>query len=77
LEYHQHLHDENWSKQETDRLFELCRRFDLRFVVIHDRWDQNQSKRSIEDLKERYYNICAVLAKVACCYCFQMNALFT
>jgi len=65
LEYHQHLHDENWSKQETDRLFEMCRRFDLRFVVIHDRWDHGQSKRSIEDLKERYYNICAVLAKVS------------
>lgn len=64
LEYHQHLHDENWSKHETDRLFELCRRFDLRFVVIHDRWDHGQSKRSIEDLKERYYNVCAVLAKV-------------
>jgi len=58
------LHDENWSKQETDRLFELCRRFDLRFVVIHDRWDDSQSKRSVEDLKERYYNICAILAKV-------------
>jgi len=65
LEYHQHLHDENWSKQDTDRLFELCRRFDLRFVVIHDRWEQHsQSKRSIEDLKERYYSVCALLAKV-------------
>jgi len=37
---------------------------------MHDRWDHNQSKRSIEDLKERYYNICAILAKVC-----QMNVL--
>jgi len=72
LEYHQHLHDDNWSKQETDRLFELCRRFDLRFIVIHDRWDHSQSKRSVEDLKERYYNICAILAKVVCWYVFQI-----
>jgi DNA methyltransferase 1-associated protein 1 len=64
LEYQQHLHDENWTKQETDQLFDLCRRFDLRFVVIHDRWDHAQSKRSVEDLKERYYNICAILSKL-------------
>lgn len=64
LDYQLHLHDENWTKQETDQLFDLCHRFDLRFVVIHDRWDHSKSKRSIEDLKERYYGICNTLAKV-------------
>ena len=65
LEYQQHLHDDNWTKQETDHLFDLCRQFDLRFVVIQDRWDKEKfSPRSVEDLKERYYNICNVLTKV-------------
>ncbi|XP_055890683.1 DNA methyltransferase 1-associated protein 1-like isoform X1 [Biomphalaria glabrata] len=65
LEYQQHLHDDNWTRQETDHLFELCRRFDLRFIIVHDRWDREKYKEhSVEDLKERYYNICNTLAKV-------------
>ena len=65
LEYQQHLHDDNWTRQETDHLFELCKRFDLRFVVMHDRWDREKySSRSVEDLKERYYSICSILTKV-------------
>lgn len=65
LEYQQHLHDDNWTRQETDHLFDLCKRFSLRFVVMHDRWDREKySNRSVEDLKERYYNICNTLTKV-------------
>ena len=65
LEYQQHLHDEHWTKQETDHLFDLCKRFDLRFVVMQDRWDRESfGNRSVEDLKERYYNICNILTKV-------------
>lgn len=65
VEYHQHLHDESWSRSETDHLLELCKRFDLRFIIVHDRWDtQRFSKRSVEDLKERYYHIANTLAKV-------------
>lgn len=64
-EYQQHLQLDNWSKQETDHLFDLCRQFDLRFTVIQDRWDSTKfSKRTIEDLKERYYDICNLLNKV-------------
>jgi DNA methyltransferase 1-associated protein 1 len=65
IEYTQHLHDENWTRLETDNLFDLAKRFDLRFVLMHDRWDRDRyPNRSIEDLKERYYNICNILAKV-------------
>mmetsp|Transcript_4725 Transcript_4725/g.11118 ORF Transcript_4725/g.11118 Transcript_4725/m.11118 type:complete len:603 (+) Transcript_4725:463-2271(+) len=39
LEYEQHLKDPSWSRAETDRLFDLCRRFDLRFLIIHDRFN--------------------------------------
>ncbi|XP_050674156.1 DNA methyltransferase 1-associated protein 1 [Leptidea sinapis] len=64
-EYNQYLKSEDWSQAETDHLMDLCQRFDLRFIVIHDRWDRAAFRdRSIEDLKERYYHICATLSKV-------------
>ncbi|KAG8192211.1 hypothetical protein JTE90_009971 [Oedothorax gibbosus] len=64
-EYLQHLQIEGWTQQETDHLFDLCQRFDLRFIVIQDRWDKSRfASRSVEDLKERYYNICNILAKI-------------
>ncbi|KAL5021544.1 hypothetical protein ScPMuIL_000699 [Solemya velum] len=65
LEYQQHLHDDNWTRQETDHLFDLCKRFDTRFIILHDRWDKEKyPNRSVEDLKERYYGICNILTKV-------------
>lgn len=42
-----------WTKEETDQLFDLCERFDLRFIVIADRFP---SSRTVEELKERYYS---------------------
>jgi hypothetical protein len=30
--------DEGWSREETDHMFDLLERFDLRFIVVHDRW---------------------------------------
>ena len=56
VEYTNHLTAEGWTKPETDHLLDLCNRFDLRFPVIHDRWDRTTYKtaRTIEDLKERY-----------------------
>lgn len=46
-EYQMYLHDDAWTKAETDHLFDLSRRFDLRFVVIHDRYDHQQFKVSV------------------------------
>jgi DNA methyltransferase 1-associated protein 1 len=37
-EYQQYLQDSEWSKAQTDFLFDLCQRFDLRFTVIFDRF---------------------------------------
>lgn len=60
------MHNDSWSRQETDHLFDLCRRFDLRFIVIRDRWDRSRfPDRSVEDLKERYYEICATMNMVS------------
>ncbi|KAI5082162.1 hypothetical protein GOP47_0001905 [Adiantum capillus-veneris] len=56
--------DPKWTKQETDQLFELCEQFDLRFIVIADRF---HPPRTVEDLKSRYYSAAkaVVLARVA------------
>ncbi|XP_059649774.1 SWR1-complex protein 4 [Cornus florida] len=53
-EYEKHLTDPMWTKEETDQLFDLCERFDLRFVVIADRFP---SSRTVEELKDRYYTV--------------------
>lgn len=42
-----------WTKDETDQLFDFCERFDLRFIVIADRFP---SSRTVEELKDRYYS---------------------
>lgn len=64
-EYNTLLLCDQWTKDETDYLMEMCIRFDLRFFVIHDRWDSKRfpTKRSVEDLKERYYFVYNQLAK--------------
>lgn len=64
-EYEQYLQDNNWTRTETDVLFDLCRKFELKFLIIHDRWNNIlYPDRSVEDLKERYYSICATLEYV-------------
>ncbi|CAF1264732.1 unnamed protein product [Adineta steineri] len=61
-EYEQYLQDKDWTRTETDVLFELCRKFELKFLIIHDRWNNIlYPDRSVEDLKERYYTICTTL----------------
>ncbi|CAO2826671.1 unnamed protein product [Amaranthus hypochondriacus] len=53
-EYEKYLTDPKWTKEETDTLFDLCERFDLRFVLIADRFPSN---RTVEELKDRYYSV--------------------
>ncbi|KAG9290752.1 hypothetical protein G9A89_011715 [Geosiphon pyriformis] len=50
--------ENDWTKEETDYLFQLCRKYDLRFFIIYDRYEWPNKERSLEDLKERYYLIC-------------------
>lgn len=63
-EYNRIPYDPKWSKQETDQLFDLCEQFDLRFIVIADRFNP---PRSVEELKSRYYSAAkaVVLARAA------------
>lgn len=37
-------------------MWELCNKFDLRFIVIADRYDEKYC-RGIEDLKHRFYSV--------------------
>ncbi|KAI8376365.1 uncharacterized protein BYT42DRAFT_574336 [Radiomyces spectabilis] len=62
-EYEKYLTDPEWTKEETDYLFDLCRRYDLRFPVIADRYQYNDSSRSIEDLKDRYCSVYRALLR--------------
>ncbi|KAI9910025.1 hypothetical protein PsorP6_011202 [Peronosclerospora sorghi] len=56
-----------WTKEETDVLFKLCQRFDLRWVVVVDRYNSNPiakgAFRSMEDIKYRYYEVTRLLAE--------------
>ncbi|MFH4979983.1 hypothetical protein AB6A40_006692 [Gnathostoma spinigerum] len=55
-EYDKYLTSNKWTKEDTAYLFELCRRFDLRWVVIADRWE-GSVKKTMEEMKDRFYNV--------------------
>jgi len=66
------LADDDWSEEETNCLFELCRQFDLRFIVVHDHFKRKfppgtgtpaYKARSVELLKARYYSVWTRLSK--------------
>ena len=53
-EYNSMLNDDlEWSREETNYLFGMCETFDLRFIVIADRYDFRGRKRTVEQLKVR------------------------
>lgn len=57
-DYEKAYKDDNWSFKETKYLYELCREYDLRWLVIHDRYSfPGGPTRSIEDLKARFYDV--------------------
>ncbi|XP_055917802.1 DNA methyltransferase 1-associated protein 1 [Eupeodes corollae] len=65
-EYNTHLRSQpnKWTKAQTDHLFELAKRFDLRFIIMADRWDHvSFGMKTVEDLKERYYEVVGLLTK--------------
>ncbi|KAI8086449.1 uncharacterized protein BX664DRAFT_335822 [Halteromyces radiatus] len=64
-DYDKHLKDPTWTKDETDYLMDLCKRYELRFPVIADRYQYDPHRlRSIDDIKERYYGIQHTLHKI-------------
>ncbi|KAL9021105.1 MAG: hypothetical protein Q9185_001644 [Variospora sp. 1 TL-2023] len=75
-QYNTKLKSVDWTKDETDYLMDLSYEFDLRWVVIADRYDYRAPEsiqdgdamaitphtkhRTMEDLKARYYQVAAV-----------------
>lgn len=59
--------DTAWTPRETAYLLDLCKEYDLRWLVIQDRYEyepeekEPPSIRTLEDLKERYYFCCRKL----------------
>ena len=50
--------DKTWTKEITDSLFELIRKYDLRWPIVFDRFcDIYPKQKSVEELKLRYYSI--------------------
>ena len=59
-QYEENFKSEEWSREETDYLMDLCRDFDLRWLLIADRYDPpTESQRTTEAMKLRYYTIAA------------------
>jgi DNA methyltransferase 1-associated protein 1 len=50
------LFETDWTKEETDELFALCKSYDLRFFIVNDRFS-NPKKRSLEEIKNRYFSV--------------------
>ncbi|KAI2511838.1 SANT/Myb-like domain of DAMP1 [Fragilaria crotonensis] len=66
-EYQKYLHDDTWTKSDTDKLMDMARIFELRWAVIYDRWcgtfTEGANHRKIEDLQHRYYSVAATLSQ--------------
>lgn len=46
----------DWSYDEVKYLFDLCRKYDMRWYVILDRYNYKEN-RTLEDLKEMFYTV--------------------
>jgi hypothetical protein len=55
--YELKLRSDSWSFDETKYLVELCEECELRFLVVSDRYKYPATKRSLLDIKARYYDV--------------------
>ncbi|KAG0156909.1 hypothetical protein PDIDSM_4092 [Penicillium digitatum] len=78
-EYTRHLTSDDWSREETDYLVDLVTDYDIRWVLIADRYDyqpQMDTKpdanaivpakhhRTMEQMKARYYKFAATMLSI-------------
>lgn len=63
-EYLEHFQSEQWSREETDYLFDLVSQFNARFVLVADRYNFPDTLRTVEDLRERYYQVMGKLSNL-------------
>ncbi|KAI9297615.1 hypothetical protein K502DRAFT_328110 [Neoconidiobolus thromboides FSU 785] len=55
--YESYFKDPDWTFEECKYLMELCKKFDCRFLVIHDRYEFQEKQRGVEEIKEKFYII--------------------
>jgi DNA methyltransferase 1-associated protein 1 len=75
-EYERACVAEGWTRGETDRLLDLCERFDLRFPIVTDRFNAGEdgcgyavaprATRTEEELKDRYYTMSRAVLLARC-----------
>ena len=54
--------DINWNYEQTMYLWNLIKQYNLKFIIIYDRFDEiTYGKRTIESLKDRYYSIAKII----------------
>ena len=54
--------DRNWNYEQTCYLWDLIKRYELRFIVIMDRFDEEKyGERTVESLKDRYYSVARII----------------
>jgi len=61
LEYRNYLEDPEWSQRDTNKLLQLCHKYDLRWPVIFDRFNGVDGNRPVEQLMARYYTVVKAL----------------
>ena len=50
--------DRNWNYEQTMYLWDLIKQYQLKFVIIFDRFDEKTyGERTVESLKDRYYSV--------------------
>lgn len=78
-EYNRHLRNNEWTREETDYLMDLVTEYDLRWVIIADRYDYQprmdaepeanaiipaKQVRTMEHMKARYYFVAATMLAI-------------
>ena len=78
-EYNRHLRNNEWSREETDYLMDLVTEYDLRWVIIADRYEYQprmdsepdanaivpaKQVRTMEHMKARYYFVAATMLAI-------------
>lgn len=51
---------QQWDFEETKYLFDIGSMYDLKWIIIHDRYEA-ATARSLEELKERFYFVCEAI----------------
>lgn len=78
-EYNRHLRNNEWTREETDYLMDLVTEYDLRWIIIADRYDYQppmdsepdanaivpaKQVRTMEHMKARYYFVAATMLAI-------------